>query len=185
MTSPDQYVVAGRDLRAFVDDWLDGLETGGSMRGLVDEAAEQAESSDSRYFYSTSFLMANIGPEATSDDATDEQLLLYGVLAAYKSASKQGLFRAMLWESRRAHVDQAFQHVRSIGDTETARALVHSLIQQTMWEPGPDGFQRQQGAKAAAHAQKMSEIEQRDLRASALFDPTIDFDTELLNWDSR
>lgn len=181
--STSSYVVAGRDLKRFVTAWLDDLESGGGqMRGLLATAAETGEP-DGEYLYNASFLMANIGPRAAEEAASPEELLLCGVLSLYQMDHQ--LYRGMEWDSARAHVRRAFKYAHEIGDATAARKLIHAVIERM--DPGPPSYEEMRRkdrlknpGKAAAHEQRMADLDQRNLKAAELFDPAADFDTQLL-----
>lgn len=182
-TQDDLYVIAGVSLRRFVADWLSDLESGGGqMRGLLDEAQSGREPGDD-YFFSTSFLMANVAPHAVPLTASPEVLLLCAVLFLYQQAELPNSQKT--WDGFDAHISRAFDHLHEIGEKAAAKALIQDVLRRM--EPGPEAYEEmarrrreKDPSKSAAHERDMAFLRQRYLRAAKLLDPDADFDRELV-----
>lgn len=178
------YVVAGIDMRPFVQDWLAELNNGGGiMRRLLDRVYEEDQSDLLRY--GPSFLMANIAPRATTEDASSEELLLSAALLLYQMDGYPGAGPAQAFDGFQAHVDRAFHHLADIGPKAAAHKLRHRIIEQA--GPGPDAYQNmmkrfaaEDPAKHAEQQRELAHLAQRELRAADLLDPDGDFDLMLL-----
>lgn len=179
MSNQTDYVVAGLDLYQFTNSWFEGLKDGkGHMYGLLDSGPE----------CSPHFLMGNVAPHAVSEEASDELLLLFGVLALFQKQHRtpEGVLAPDGWEQMWAYVGFAFDHYHEVGPEVTAETLVRHAI-SGMSGGGLRGNHRMIGsrreispAKEAAHEQEMAEISQREFRAARLFDPSVDIDGIIL-----
>lgn len=182
--SQDHYVVAGVRLHAFVADWLTALESGGGQsRGLL-EHARAAPDVHERYSYGATYVMANIASRATEATASDQELLLFAVLALYQDAGHPGS-DPTVWEGETIHVRRAFAHVAELGDREAARRLRAEVLRQSVrgrpaeFEAMLQRSMNHDPARAAAHDQLMASIDSRSFRAAKLLDPRGDVDAEL------
>ncbi|MEU6723456.1 hypothetical protein ABZ917_07060 [Nonomuraea wenchangensis] len=165
-------------------DWLADLNSGGGQsRGLLEHINDPYEP-DSRYSYGAHMMMANIAPRAVPDDASDEVVLFYAVMAIYQHA---GWPKAdpRHFDGFTPHVERAFDYFRTIDETEAARRLAADVILRM--RPGPDVVENirrrnreKNPAKSAYYERVMAEIAQRDVRAAKLLDPSIDFDAMVL-----
>lgn len=173
----DPYVIPGVNLRPFVIDWLADLNSGGGiMRGLLKAGP--------RYSYGGHMMMANIGPRAESDDASDEVTLFYAVMVTYQQAGWPGADPER-FDGFTPHVGRALDYFRTVGETEAARRIIVGVISQM--NPGPEAWEKitrrpreDNPAESAYWDRKMAEIAQRDIRAARRLDPDIDFDAMLL-----
>jgi hypothetical protein len=181
------YIVAGRDLSPFVSEWLAevaaDVDSGPSLLDAATEANEE-RNSDSEYLFNATFLYSRIGPRAAEPEASPEELLLAAVLAVYQH--EHGLFRGMHWASQSDHVGRAFRFAQETGDSGMARKLIEDVLRRG--ERSPEGYEiirsknaATDPAKAAYWEAQMAHLDQRELRAAALFDPTADFDSHLLD----
>lgn len=183
----DPYVISGVDLRPFVLDWLVDLNSGGGQsRGLLEHINDPSEP-DSRYSYGGHMMMANIAPRAVPDDASDEVVLFYAVMALYQQAGWPEA-DPQHFDGFTPHVERAFDYFRTLGETEAARRLAADVIRKM--HPGPNvledlrRYHREKNpAKSAYYERVMAEISQRDVRAAKLLDPSIDFDMMVLAAD--
>jgi hypothetical protein len=179
------YLAAGRDLEQFVTRWLADVTLEDEEQSLLNAAASAGESGnhDSEYLFNATYLYSQIGPRAAESDSSPEELLLAGVLAVYQHEHK--LFRGMRWISQADHVARAFQFAQATGDSGMARKLIMDVIQRG--EAPAEGWKiiqrsnaEKNPAKAAHWDAEMAGLDQRELRAAALFDPAVDFDSLLL-----
>lgn len=169
-----KWVVTGLEIGAFVRDWLAML--GGdsaSMRGLLDHADED-------YSYGALFMMANIGPRASEPAAEREDLLLYGVLAAYQNDGFAGAPDE--WLGIETHLENAFAYAEELTSKGVAENLLRRVVEQTS-RARPAEFteltarsRKNDSARAAAHEQEMAGLNTRDLRAAELFDSSVNID---------
>jgi hypothetical protein len=173
----DPYVIAGVNLRPFVIDWLADLNSGGGiMRGLLKAGPH--------YGYGGHMMMANIGPRAEPDDASDEVTLFYAVMVTYQQAGWPGADPER-FDGFTPHVERAFDYFHTVGETEAARRITVGVISQM--SPGPEAWEKitrhhreNNPAESAYWDRKMAEISQRDIRAARRLDPDIDFDAMML-----
>jgi hypothetical protein len=173
-------VIAGRDITPFVSEWSAVLTSGGGeARGLYDLAV----SDDSGYFYGSAFLMRNIAARATVPTATEDELLLFAVLAVFQMSDFPDVDHNH-WEGVEAHLRSAFAYFKDIGETEAARKLRMDVVNRSLREDPPlwkelKNSRPHDHAREALHDQDMASIDQRSFRASRLLDPEGDFDDEL------
>ena len=184
MANGDPYVIAGVDLRFFVEGWVSDLESGGGqMRGLLAHALSDPHVSE-RYEYGAHYLFANIGPRATEPTATTEELLLFAVMAVYQGDGFPGADGTM-WDGEEAHVRRAFAYFHELGEREAARRLRADIIGRSVRHRPPEFEQmlrrsmNNDPARIAAHDRDMASIDSRSFRAAELLDPHGDFDSEL------
>lgn len=189
MNNVDPFKVAGADLRPFVDDWVAHLESGGGQtRGLL-KHAESAPQINERYEYGARYMFANIGPRASMQSATQEELLLFAALAVYQDAGFPGADRT-LWEGEEIHVRRAFAYFHEVGEQEAARRLRADVIRRSLRERPRElkgllqNSMINDPAREASHDQEMASIDSRSFRAAELLDPDADFDGELAGWSS-
>ncbi|NEA21604.1 hypothetical protein [Actinomadura bangladeshensis] len=183
----DPYVIAGVNLRQFVLDWLGVLNSGGGeMRGLLEHVDDPRHPSE-RYRYGAHMMMANIAPRATPAAASDEVLLFFAVMVIYQQAGFPGA-DPQHFDGFTPHVERAFDHFQSVGETEAARRLAADVIRQM--KPGPEPWEairqrqsQENPAKSAYYERLMADLYQRDLRAAKLLDPDLDFDAMVLRAD--
>lgn len=166
----DPYVIAGVDLRPFVNDWLADLNSGGGiMRSLLKAGP--------RYNYGAGMMMANIAPRADSDDASDEVTLFFAVMATYQRAGWPGADPER-FDGFTPHTERAFNYFHTVGETEAARLLAVSVLSQM--SPSPLAWEKEHPAESAYWDRKMAELSHRDIRAAKRLDPDIDFDAMML-----
>jgi hypothetical protein len=173
----DLYVIAGVNLRPFVIDWLAELNSGsGILRGLL--------TAGPGYHFGGRMMIANIGPRAEPDNASDEVVLFYAVMVTYQQAGWPGADPDR-FDGFTLHVERAFRYFRTVGETEAARRIIAGVISQM--RPGPEAwegilrrFRENHPAEDAYWDRMMADISQRDIRAARLLDPGIDFDAMML-----
>jgi len=171
------YEFAGRDLGAFVADWLVQVQREDApTRGLLEHI-------DEGYDYGGHFLMANIGPQATEPEASEETLLLYAVMAAYQNDAFPG---ASVWQGEEQHVRRAFAYARGLGASCVASNLLHRSAEASRREPAPE-LERLRASslgkdpvRRAAHDRRMASIADRDIRAAKLLDDSQSIDDFIL-----
>lgn len=181
------YVIAGTDLRPFVETWVSDLQSGGgNARGLLEHAQADHQVQE-RYEYGAHYLMANIAPHATEPTATTEELLLFAVMSVYQVAGFPNADRAT-WDGEEAHVRRTFTYLNDIGEKEAARKLRVDVIRRSLRERPPEfeemlrSSMNHDSARIAAHDQEMASIDSRSIRAAKLLDPDGNFDKELTNF---
>lgn len=153
---------------------------------LLDAASRAGEDDDfhSEYLFNATYLYSQIGPQAAEAESSPEELLLAAVLAVYQD--KNCLFRGMRRISQAEHVARAFQFAQERGDSGMAQKLIAAVLRRGEdrlegWKIIQRGNAEKNPAKAACWDGKMAELDQRELRAAALFDPDVDFDSALLD----
>lgn len=183
MNDHENYVIADRDIGPFVSEWADVLTSGGGeSRGLWELAVDD----DSGYFYGSAFMMANIAARACEPTASEDELLLFAVLAVFQKDDFPGV-DPKHWEGVDAHLNSAFRYFKDVGEREAARKLRIAVVQRSLREVPPlwkelvDRKPRDP-AREALHDQDMASIDQRSFRAANLLDPEGDFDSELRNF---
>lgn len=180
MNDHENLVIAGRDITAFVSEWSTVLTSGGGeARGLYDLAFRK----DSGYFYGSAFLMRNIAARACQPAATEDEMLLFAVLAIFQGDDFPGV-DPKLWEGVDAHLKSAFTYFEKVGAKEAARKLRMEVVQRSLREDPPVWKELKDSnpldpAQEALHDQDMASIDQRSFRAANLLDPEGDFDSEL------
>jgi hypothetical protein len=181
-----EYLIAGRDLEWFVNEWLAAVALDDHEKSLLDAASEAGKDGnfDSEYLFNAAYLYSQIGPRAAEHESSPEELLLAAVLAVYQN--ENSLFRGMRWVSQTEHVARAFRFARETGDAGMAQKLIAHVLRRG--EDRPEGWKviqtgnaEKDPAKAAYWDGKMAELDQRELRAAALFNPNVDFDRALLD----
>ncbi|CAM3309242.1 hypothetical protein PSET11_02474 [Arthrobacter ulcerisalmonis] len=181
MTDNEHLVIAGRDITAFVSEWSAMLTSGGGeARGLHDLALDGDEPG---YFYGSAFLMRNIAARAMEPTATEEELLLFAVLAVFQDDKFPGVDPDH-WDGIEAHLNTAFAHFNELGEKEAARKLRMEVVNRSLREDPPLWKELKNSrpldpAREALHDQDMASIDQRSFRAARLLDPEGNFDDEL------
>lgn len=183
MNDNENLVIAGRDLTAFVSDWAAVLTSGG---GEARELHDLALADDSEYFYGSGFLMRNIAARACEPTATEDELLLFAVLAIFQGDDFPGV-DPNRWEGVEAHLKSAFAYFKEIGEIEAARKLRMDVVKRSLREDPPLWKELKNSkpldpAREAFHEQDMASIDQRSFRAASLLDPEGDFDSELRSY---
>lgn len=182
-----EYTFAGANMTSFVHNWLAALDAPEAVSsGLLDHAANDPIASD-RYSYGESFMFANIGPQATKADASDDELRLFAVLAAFQKDGSPGAVQT-LWEGTATHVRRAFDHANRLTPAGVAQRLRQSVIDRAFREDPPEytaminRSMNNDPARRAAHDRTMASILHREIRAANLIDPDgeADFDLQLL-----
>lgn len=170
------YTVAGKQFTGFVVCWLNELEqrVAVSEPAMLREAAQAADPVE-RAYYGAAFLMQNIAPQVLGDAGSDEELLLFAVIANYHNAR-----RAQDWQDCSAYVRDAFCYLHETGEREAARRL-----RQQVWDRATHAtddrahrvlriMHRAMGddpARMAAHDRSLARYSHRALRAASLLDP--------------
>ncbi|MDP9988654.1 hypothetical protein J2S98_003842 [Arthrobacter oryzae] len=174
-------VIAGRDITNFVSEWSAVLTSGGGeARGLYDLALN---GQDPGYFYGSAFLMRNIAARAYEPTATEDELLLFAVLAVFQDDNFPGV-NPDHWDGVEAHLTSAFAYFTELGEKEAARKLRMEVVNRSLREDPPLWKELKNSrpldpGKEALHEQDMASIDQRSFRAARLLDPDGDFDDEL------
>lgn len=182
MTDFENLVIAGRDITTFVSEWSAILASGGGeASGLYDLAV--GDDVDSGYFYGSAFLMRNIAARACEPTASEEELLLFAVLAIFQGNNFPGVDPSH-WDGVEAHLRSAFAYFKEIGEAEAARQLRMEVVNRSLREDPPLWKELKNNkpldpAREASHDQDMASIDQRSFRAAHLLDPEGDFDSEL------
>jgi hypothetical protein len=165
------YVVAGRDLRRFVAVWLDQVQTADSTQHPIVSAVAEEPDPKQQAFYGGVALMSFIGPRVWGEAGSDEELLLFAVLAVY------GLRDDVPWEGYESRVQRAFEFMHEIGEIEAARRLRQEIVDKDKdeeWQTITNllrGTSHKDPAEIAVHEQEMAKATRRDLRAAAVLDP--------------
>jgi hypothetical protein len=169
-----EYVVAGRDLRAYVEEWLAGLEDpNGHAYGLLVEARRDPNPRE-RADYGASYVMQAIAPKVWGDQGGIQELLLYAVIATYQMTERKG------WEDCAAFVGQAFAHMHRIGELEAARQLRAAVEARASDEHARARSEMYQmlgrpldadPARTSYWDRELAKGNERDLRAAAALDP--------------
>jgi len=116
------YVVAGRDLRRFVAARLDQVQTADpTQHPIVSAVAEETDPKE-QAFLGGAALMSFIGPRAWGEAGSDEELLLFAVLAVYTMRDDEP------WEGYESRVQRAFEFMHEIGEVEAARRLRQEIV---------------------------------------------------------
>ncbi|WP_025104797.1 hypothetical protein [Microbacterium paraoxydans] len=173
------FVLDDLDVSGFADRWLAWVE-GPDAKGRSTLLRRQPAS----FAMGSAFMMANIAPQAAVADSTDEELILYAVLAAFQNAGFPG--QTGPWPEARTHLELAFAHARQLGRSGVARNLLRDVAAAS--RRTPDELDKQllakslggDASKLAEHDAEMASIRNRDVRAAALLDPTISLDELLL-----
>lgn len=178
VSTPMPFVLDDLDVSDYVERWLAWVESS-KARGR----ATLLRRKPVKYEMGSTFMMANIAPQAAAADSPEADLLLYAVLASFQNARFPG--HDGPWPAARVHLEQAFEHARELGRSGVARNLLRNLADQSR---EADAFNDMMLAKAfdgdagklAAHDADMAVIRDRDVRAAALLDPSITLDQILL-----
>ncbi|TIH27078.1 hypothetical protein, partial [Subtercola vilae] len=171
------YRIADLNVTDFATKWLGHLDgDNASARGLLDHVAEG-------YDYGAHFMMANIGSQSTSPNASDDELILYAALAVFQNSGFPGRSQ---WDGPTNHLISAFAYADQLGRMGAALNLLESLVVRVRREPEPQ-FQEllsnslgHDAAKIAAHDMDMAQILSRDIRAARLLEPSLSLDDLLL-----
>lgn len=165
-----RYFVGGVDLSSFSYSWLDSLECDDApATGLL-------EFVDDGYLFGVSFMTANIAPRACDPEATDKELLLFAVLFVFH------VDRHEVWQGPRAHLDRAFEYAMCLGDSGMAEIILQDLARESIKKPDPF-IQKliskslvNSPARLADHDREIANIQDRQVRAANLLDPTKSID---------
>ncbi|MEU4418700.1 hypothetical protein [Nocardia salmonicida] len=176
------YNLAGFDLGPAITAWLDDIIKGGGVgRTLLEHAIANTHPGDD-LFYSATFLMGNVAPDAADPEATPEVLLIYAVLTIHQNSIPKET--PGLWHGFEGYVRDAFERVQAMGRTSAAEALLRPMIQNST-APNQDlQWMRRAAnpdpAKYADHERHMASIWERNVRAAKILDPAVDLDDLLL-----
>ncbi|MBT1683784.1 hypothetical protein [Curtobacterium flaccumfaciens] len=162
-------------MNEFVLDWLSQLDENDVF------GRQAADAPDVAPF----FMMANITPLVGAPDAQRDALVLYAVLATFQQANFPGRPESA-WSGPEPHLEAAFAYANEQGRAAIAHGLLSS-VQRATEKPGSsfnwlrsNSLDHDPG-RIAAHEQEMAGIRSRDIRAAAIFDPTLSIDDMLLN----
>ncbi|MEU9826534.1 hypothetical protein [Micromonospora chersina] len=182
-----EYTFAGANMTAFVRSWLAVLDGPGAVSaGLLEHAANDSIARD-RYSYGAAFMMANIGPQATKAEASDDELRLFAVLTVFQQADYPGVVQT-LWEGPATHVRRSFDYANNLTSAVVAQRLRQSVIDHALRETPSEltaminNSMNNDPARIAAHEREMARILHREIRAANIIDPDgqADFDLQLL-----
>ena len=117
--------------------------------------------------------MSFVAPNVVGDTGSDEQLLLFAVLAAFRKRPPEG------WDSFRRHVEQAFAYVHEIGEAAAAQLLRQQVVDDAHDDSEARRdmewfFNLEAGNNPAAIAvrdQARARLTQRTIRAANALDP--------------
>lgn len=165
------------DVTPFASQWLAGLErSGASARSLLDHV-------DEWYDFGAYFMMANIGPRAGDDDASDDELVLYAVLAAFEIHRSPD---RVVWNGTLSHLDAAFEFANKLGRRGVAVTLLRDLAERSR-RAEPEGMREirahsasRDPARLANHDRDTAGILARSVRAATVIDPSVSFDDVML-----
>lgn len=180
VTTVPRFSLAGFDVDAFAHSWLDFLDTpAAASRGLLAEAGDDD-------MLGPVFMMANIGSRAVDVSATESEMIVYAVLAAYQNERYPDR-PSWTRQGTRGHLDAAFAHATRLGRTGVAKNLLLSVLRFGRQDIGNSSSRSASSAtgghtaRTAAHEQEMAHIANRDIRAAALLDPALSIDSLLLD----
>ncbi|MFE7092938.1 hypothetical protein [Streptomyces erythrochromogenes] len=168
-----QFLVAGQDIGQFVARWLEEFDSPKEKSDSLLQHAEQAADPQKQGFHGTAYVMSKIAPRVWGDQGSDDELLLFAVIAVYKQSKPQG------WAGVRAYTERAFAYMRKVGEVEAARRLRAEVAREASDEgvAAEKSFLRRMGiaplgpSAQAAHDQEMAQGSHRDLRAANALDP--------------
>ncbi|MFB6482383.1 hypothetical protein ACFCXF_33895 [Streptomyces virginiae] len=176
-----QFVVAGQDIGRFVRRWLEEVDSPENKSDSLLQHARRVEDPREQGFYGTAYVMSKIAPRVWGDQGSDDELLLFAVIAAYKQSKPRG------WAGVRAYTEKAFAYMREVGEVEVARRLRAEVAREAGDQAvaAQKSFHQRMGiaplssSAQAAHDQEMAQGSHRDLRAANALDPqgaTADWD---------
>lgn len=168
----DLFIIANRDLRDFVESWLSAVEAEAPHRtemAWLQEAQDSAE----QIKWGDAILMTFVAPNVVGDAGSDEELILFAVLAAFRKRPPEG------WSGFRQHVEQSFAYVHEIGEATAAQLLRQEVVDDANddsearrdmewffnWEAGNNP------AAIAVRDQARARLAQRTIRAANALDP--------------
>ncbi|MCX4784297.1 hypothetical protein [Streptomyces sp. NBC_01264] len=168
-----QFVVAGKDIGPFVLRWLAEVDPLDNTSDSLLQHAVQERDPRQQGFYGSAYVMSKIAPRVWGDQGTDDELLMFAVIATYKRSKPHG------WEGVRAHTEQAFAYMRKVGEVEAARRLRAEVAKEASDEAvsAQKAFHQRMDISPlspmaqAAHDQEMAQGSHRDLRAADALDP--------------
>ncbi|MBF4629587.1 hypothetical protein [Curtobacterium flaccumfaciens] len=171
------YAVDDLDVNEFVLTWLSQLDENEVFQRQAADAPDVAPF----------FMMANITPLVGAPDAQREALVLYAVLATFQHANFPGRPESA-WSGPEPHLEAAFAYANELGSAAIARGLLSSVQRATEKPDSTFNWLRNRSldddpGRIAAHEQQIADIRSRDIRAAAVFDPTLSLDDVLLNRD--
>ncbi|WP_331718631.1 hypothetical protein OG985_49590 (plasmid) [Streptomyces sp. NBC_00289] len=167
----DPYEVAGHNLRAFVADWLEGLEDPSNV--LLVEAARESDPIEA-CSYGAAYVMSNIAPKVWGENGSEKELLLFAAISVYQDSKPSG------WTNCATFVEAAFGYLHTISEAEAAQQL-------RQWVERRGSEEHRQGrremyealgrpldadpARTAAQDRELAQADHRALRAAAVLDP--------------
>ncbi|MFF8798125.1 hypothetical protein ACH4NR_32170 [Streptomyces globisporus] len=171
MTEAHQFVVAGRDLSAYVEEWIADLEDPNDP--LLIEARRDPSPRE-RVSYGASYVMKTIAPKVWGDQGGVQELLLFAVLATFPATELPD------WEDCATYVERAFDHMHRIGEVEAARRLraeVEAKASEEYARERSDMYRalgrplEADPARTAYWERELAKGNERSLRAAAVLDP--------------
>ena len=176
-----EYILGHHDISAFTTRWLREVQTiaDSPAGGLAQLATTDTYGENA--FYGQAFLMQHVGPRVVEGKGSDDELVLYAVLATYQQS---GVVDGGSWPGFVAYVAEAFAYCeqlgeRVVGEQLRARAdtqreyfqnrrphdsLISFLVSRSSRIDGDEQrFQEHNG--------NMAEILDRDYRAADLLAP--------------
>jgi hypothetical protein len=166
----DLYVVAGRNLLPATRELIERLA--GDEPHLVMWREEIASRLEEASWSGPTMVMQGIAPRVWGEAGRDDEALLFAVLATYGRISDD-----VPWAGTPEHLQNAFMHMRKVGEREAAKLLRADVRNRATREEHADvAYLRERSlgkdpAALAAHRRNLAQGDQRDLRAANLLHP--------------
>ncbi|MER5647301.1 hypothetical protein [Streptosporangium sp. NPDC002524] len=168
------YTVAGKNLRPFVERYLEELDKADPIAWPMVELIRNPETSEEDLsFFGPVWVAQPVNTRTWGHAGSNEEILLFAVLASFSA-------RDLPWGGSEDHMRKAFEHMRQIGEVEAARRLRAEVVTEATRERDRGDEMRNillneslrhDPGKLAAHDQEIAKNATRTLRAAAALDP--------------